>query len=264
MKIIGLYFSRRWWWTTLFMLLIVAVTIRLGFWQLDRMRKMHLTVEHSRAMLAAEELNLNLLTDTSDLLSMEYRPAIAHGWYDFENQVALRNQYWGDPEGAAEYGYHLLTPLVLDSGLAVLVDRGWIPGNYNVPAEWHQFDEETRATVRGVLRVPLLKGEMGGQLPDPTAVPGEPRLDFWNYIDIARIEAQLPYQFLPVYLQEAPNADALVLPYKSSPEIDLSEGTHFEYAMMWFFYGALVFFGYPVYLRRHEANRFYNSDARGA
>jgi cytochrome oxidase assembly protein ShyY1 len=34
------------------------------------------------------------------------------------------------------------------------------------------------------------------------------------------------------------------------PVLDLSEGPHLGYAIQWFFYAALVFFGYPVYLRK--------------
>ena len=34
---LGKLFNRRWWWTTLLVIAGVAVLIRLGFWQLDRL-----------------------------------------------------------------------------------------------------------------------------------------------------------------------------------------------------------------------------------
>ena len=46
----------------------------------------------------------------------------ASGTYDFEHQVAIRNQYYNN-----QYGYHLLTPFALSDDETVLVDRGWIP-----------------------------------------------------------------------------------------------------------------------------------------
>ena len=255
MKIFKLYFSRRWWWTTLLMLLVVALTIRLGFWQLDRMRSQQAANEHARAILSAKQLDLTGQEDAFELKAMEYRAVMVQGQYDFEYQTALRNQFWGDPDGTAEYGYHLLTPLVMDNGLAVLVDRGWIPGKYNTPEFWRQFDESLNSTVNGIIRVPLLKVEMGGGVADPTAMPGEGILYIWNYLDIERLQSQVPYKLMPVYIQESPDEDALVLPYESSPQVDVSdERIHLGYALQWFFYAALVFFGYPVYLRRHSVH----------
>jgi surfeit locus 1 family protein len=252
MKILTLYFSHRWWWTTLLMFLVVAVCLRLAFWQIGRMKQQQAADDHLRAMSSAETLDLNGISGTPDLLSMEYRKATAQGRYDFDHQIALRNQYWGIQDGPAQYGFHLLTPLVLDDARAVLVDRGWIPGEYTIPESWRQFDDDARATVSGVLRLPLLKGEMGGGVPNPTAAPGESVLATWNYLDFERIQQQLPYPLLPVYLQETPGDDVLTLPYESSPEVALSENTHIGYAAMWFFYAALAFFGYPVYLRRRN------------
>jgi len=253
MKILKLYFSRRWWWTTLLMLLVVGVTIRLSIWQLDRMRGQQISNDHARANRAAEPLDMNTMTDVSELKSMEYRSVTALGTYDFKFQIALRNQYWGDPDGTAEYGYHLLTPLILENGQAVLVDRGWIPGKYDSPASWMQFDEDPQATIHGILRVPLSEGEMGGGVADPTAIPGVSLISIWNYIDIYRLQSHIPYKLLPIYIQESPDGDAQVLPFESSPNVEISdEKVHLGYALQWFFYAALVFFGYPVYLRRHS------------
>ena len=111
-------------------------------------------------MQAAPALNLNALDPSTELEAMEYRAAAARGTFIFDDQVALRNQYWGIPDGPAEYGYHLLTPLLLEDGRAVLIDRGWIPGSYADPASWHEFDEPGEAVVKAqvavVLVLPLL------------------------------------------------------------------------------------------------------------
>ncbi len=244
-----LYFSRRWWGTTLLMFLVVAVMVRLGIWQLDRLETRRAFNEHIRLMQAAEPLDLNTVTDASDLTGMEYRSAFASGVYDFEHQIALRNQYWGDLDGAAQYGYHLLTPLVLEDGRAVLVDRGWIPGDYATPESWRQFDEASAASVTGILRLPLLEGEMGGGVPDLTPAPGETRF-IWNFLNIESLQTQMLYSLLPVYLEQAHDGEQTVLPYKALPELELTDGPHLGYALQWFFYAALVFFGYPVYLRK--------------
>ena len=105
----------------------VAVMVRLGVWQLDRMETRRAFNTHVVAMQASSLLVLDGSAISTDLTSMEYRHALATGAYDFEHQRALRNQYLGDPDGPAEYGYHLLTPLVMADGKSILVDRGWIP-----------------------------------------------------------------------------------------------------------------------------------------
>ncbi|MBI4730690.1 MAG: hypothetical protein HY781_00905 [Chloroflexi bacterium] len=106
--------------------------------------------------------------------------------------------------------------------------------------------------MTGILRLPLLEGEMGGGVPDPTPAPGE-TLAVWNYLNLDTLQAQMPYDLLPIYLQQVPPEGKLALPYKALPELELTDGPHLGYALQWFFYAALVFFGYPVYLRRQTS-----------
>src|SRR5512133_3139935 len=111
-------FQRKWQLATLLVLAGTALCIRLGIWQLDRLdqrRAFNHQVESMRAMPA---LDLNQ-GQPEDIATMEWRSVKIQGTYDFENQIALRNQYNG-----SDYGYHLMTPLLFDGG-AVLVDRGW-------------------------------------------------------------------------------------------------------------------------------------------
>lgn len=249
-----LAFSRRWWWTTLFMLFAVAVMIRLGIWQLDRRTARRADNAHILAMQAASILDLNTLEPSLALETMEYRLATAHGTFDFEHQVALHNQYWGLQDGPAEYGYHLLTPLILADEHAILVDRGWIPGAYTDPASWRSFDVQGLVTVTGVLRLSQNKSEMGS-LSTGDVVPGEAPL-FWVLPDLDRIALQLPYPLLPVYLQQASLEGEAWLPYKTNPQPEISEGSHLGFALQWFFYAGLVFFGYPLFLRKRSAGMF--------
>jgi hypothetical protein len=142
-------------------------------------------------------------------------------------------------------GYALLTPLVLPNGTAVLVERGWIPAEDNTPESWRQFDEPGTAAVEGIIRLPQTKGEMGG-IPDPTLAPGETSLDFWNFVNIDRIQQQIPYPLLNVYIQQAPSASQTSLPYRSLPEIDLAAEQTWGMRNNGFFTGLLVFGYQPL------------------
>jgi len=250
-EMIRLMFSHRWWWTTLIVLAGIGLAIRLGFWQLDRHSQRQSTIQQVQAMQALPVLDLNLSPLPADLNSMEYRQVTASGEYDFANQVVLRNQVRSRMSGT-DPGFALVTPLNLPDGQAVLVERGWIPLDYNTHASWRQFDEPGLVHVEGIIRLSLEKGEMGSALFDPTLTPGQTRLDFWNFINLTRLKEQFPYPILGVYIQQAPGDDLETLPYRLMEQPDLDPGAHIGFALQWFFYAGLLLFGYPVWLKKQK------------
>ncbi len=177
------------------MLLGSALCVRLGIWQLDRLEQRRTFNAHVQAMWAAESLNLP--EDAGqELEEMEYRSVCVAGEYDLENQVVIRNQYWQD-----QYGYHLLTPVVFSEGLAVMVDRGWIPAEDNeLPSAWRQYDEVAEVEICGIIRLGRAKPDVGGR-PDPTLAPDVSGLALWNNVNLSRMAEQIPYDLLPVYVQ---------------------------------------------------------------
>jgi len=256
-----LMFSRRWLWTTLIVMVGIGVAIRLAIWQLDRNAERRSNVRNIQAVQDLPFLNLNLLPIPDDLAEMEYRHVTVSGTYDFEHQVALRNQVWTQSWGD-ESGYALLTPLILPNGQAVMVERGWFPSQYNSPDKWQQFNEPGTITVDGIIRLQMKKGEMGGGVPDPTLAPSETRLDFWNFVNLSRLQKQIPYPLLDVYIQQAPDSNPQTLPYRWLSQPDLNTGAHIGFALMWFFYAGLLLFGYPRWLKKQKTNAL-NKDGEG-
>ena len=244
MKIFRAMFSRRWMVATLLVFVGGIVCVRLGIWQLDRLEQRRAFNAHVEAMWAAEPITLNGQS-ADDLTTVEYRAVMVSGTYDFENQVALRNRYFQDV-----YGYHLLTPLVLEDGSAVLVDRGWIPADGNdVPGDWRKYDQPGLVTIQGQIRLGQAKPDLGG-VPDPTLTPGQTRLDFWNIVNLERIQNQFPYPLLKVFIQPDVDPSDIEPPVPSQPEIELTEGSHLGYAIQWFTYATILVLGYPFYLRK--------------
>ena len=210
-------FSRAWLLTTLLVFIGSAICVRLGIWQLDRLKQRRAFNAQVISMRAAEMLNLNQNLP-ADISSMEWRAVIVSGEYDFENQLALRNQYNGD-----QYGYHLITPLRFGNGTAVLVDRGWIPADGNTaPTDWRKYDETGQVTVTGQIRLGQAKPAFGGVADADTG-----HLDIWNNLNIVRISGQSPYPILPVYIQPNEIENDSVPPIPFQPEVDLTEGPHF-------------------------------------
>jgi surfeit locus 1 family protein len=247
-------FSRRWIFTTLLVFAGTALCVRLGIWQLDRLAGRRVFNAHVLEMRALPALDLNA-SPGADLAAQEYRAVTVTGVYDFEHQVALRNQAWMDPvTGETRGGYLLFTPLLLsDDGPAVFVDRGWIPAAGNdTPAGWRQYDVAGEQTVSGIIRLGQTQAGLGGKN-DPSLTAGETRRDFWFLANLDRLALQVPYPLLGVYVQPGTPAGQVAPPIPSQPEVDLTEGPHFGYALQWFAFASILFFGYPFYLRKQEA-----------
>jgi surfeit locus 1 family protein len=249
-----LLFSRRWWWTTLIVIAGIGLAIRLGIWQLDRNTTRQASISHIQAAQAMPVLDLAQHPLPPDLETMEYRQVNARGSYDFDHQIALRNQVRSRMSGT-DPGYALVTPLILPGGEAVLVERGWIPLDYNTPESWRQFDEPGTIHLTGILRLSLEKGELGRILVDPTLTPGQTRLDFWNFINLPRLQEQMPYAILKVYIQQAPGENLEDLPYRLMEAPNLDPGAHVGFAIQWFFYAGLLFFGYPIWLKKQKVKQ---------
>ncbi|MBE0672289.1 MAG: SURF1 family protein [Anaerolineales bacterium] len=237
-------FSRKWLLTTLLAFLGAAVCVRLGIWQLDRLEQRRAFNTQVESMRAAEPLDLNIELP-EDISAMEWRAVTVIGKYDFENQIALRNQYNGD-----QYGYHLVTPLHFN-GTAVLVDRGWIPAEGNSsPADWRAYDDEGEVTVTGQIRLGQVKPAFGG-VEDALPDNGE-MLFVWNNLNLEQIAAQLEFPILDVYIQPNVEAGDTIPPFPFQPVVEISEGSHFGYALQWFTFATILFVGYPFYLRKQD------------
>jgi surfeit locus 1 family protein len=94
----------------------VLLFVILGNWQLGRAaEKRALDEEFSRAEPA-------LPLPPASIAMPRYQRVTASGSYDTDHQFLLDNM---SESGRA--GVHVLTPLLLVDGSAVLVDRGWVP-----------------------------------------------------------------------------------------------------------------------------------------
>jgi len=243
-------FSRAWWLATLFVFVGTAICIRLGVWQLDRLEQRRAFNAQVTSMRAAEMLDLNKELP-ENISAMEWRAVTVTGEYDFENQVALRNQYNGD-----QYGYHLITPLRFNpsagsgrAGLAVLVNRGWIPADGNsAPEDWRKYDEEGMITVKGQIRLGQVKPAFGG-VADALPENGEMLL-VWNNLNLEQMSARWAYPILNIYIQPDVDDGDTIPPIPFQPVVEITEGSHFGYALQWFTFATILFLGYPFYLRK--------------
>jgi surfeit locus 1 family protein len=224
----------RWIALGLFALVMTGLCVRLGFWQLDRLQgRRYFNHRYEAGMSAAPEPVEQLIDGGGDLL---FRQAEASGTYDAAREVIL---YGRSDHG--EPGNHVLTPLRLADGRAILVDRGWVPFDMDTPPL------SAAAPPPGVLMVTglLAPSEPGGTPQNEGAVTTVTRPD------LERIAPQLPYPLLPYYLQlrtQTPaQSGALPIP---PPVPTLDDGPHLSYALQWFAFAAIAGFGFALLVAR--------------
>ncbi|MDH5506374.1 MAG: SURF1 family protein [Anaerolineae bacterium] len=226
----------------------MAVMVRLGKWQLDRLEqrrafnaRVSQQVELPRLLLDADAAEL-------DLYAMEYRKVVLHGEYDFSKEIALRNRAFNN-----RFGVELFTPLMIEgSQKAVLVNRGWIPIEESAPEDWHQYQVDGVVTVQGIIRRAPAKPDYG-TMQNPTKEPDATRLEFWNIIEITRIAEENDLELLPVYILPEAVGEIGVLPATAPFELELTEGPHAGYALQWFAFATTLLIGYPFFVKKQKA-----------
>ena len=249
--------SRRWWKTTILVLLAMAVMVRLGVWQLDRLELRRAFNTRVQTQLDQPILILDGAALGDDLENMEYRQVVVQGVYDHDAEVVLRNQVWNN-----QAGVQLLTPLqIMGIDRAVLVNRGWIPYEDFTSREWSKYAEPGLVEVSGMIRVSENKPDFGRRT-DPIPMPGEAPLKAWHLANVYGISKQIPYELLPIYIQQSPSSDWVGMPYRSEPDLELTEGSHFGYAIQWFSFAGVLGIGYLFYIRREETETSKSEQAK--
>ncbi len=217
-------FRRRWLFSTFVVILASLVMVWLGFWQLG---KHNLRMAYIKAVVAEVQDAPFVLTGgpVDDAYAERvYHQVDAQGEYDFEHEVLIANKFHQD-----EMGFHVVTPfLIAGSDRAVLVDRGWIPPkqDYQSPADLTQFNEPDQTRIHGIIVA----------TEESKVPPAGPQFK-WLRVDVANIARQLPYPVLPFYVAlDEPEASRTGPPFPDPPELKLDPGSHFGYAMEWFFF----------------------------
>ena len=220
--------------------LVVAVCIlfiNLGFWQVRRLEERRLENVVTANRLAADPVAIEELVTGAgtDLDSLEFRGVEVTGVLEPNEEVLVRSQVH---EGAA--GWHVISPLVLPDGRAVLVNRGWVPlemDSVPVPAT----PVTGPVTITGWVNLTRIR-QTGGAT-EPTG-----RLTHIARVDIDRLQQQMPFVLLPVYVVADETGETFPIAVARPDATD--EGPHLLYAIEWFSFTLISLVGYFFLLRR--------------
>lgn len=228
----------------LFVLALAVAMIGACFWQLSRLqekkdRNTRVEARTGEPMVDVESLAEPGAFDAAS--DLEFRRVSATGTYRPDQEVLVRSR---SRDGAP--GSWVLTPLQLADGNEVVVNRGWISNSgqiESVPAR--VVAPEAEVAVEGLVRQTETRGTFG-----PTDPP-DGVLDNLARADVSRLDAQVPEDLLPLYVQLTTQRPA---PGDRAPEPvpvpTLDEGRHLGYAVQWAIFSAIALGGYPLILRR--------------
>ncbi len=233
-----------------FHLLVVAAIVamvNLGFWQLRRLDERQafnavVAARYDAAPVALGELAGPVLDDPADpvLDDVEWRPVVATGTYLAGRSVEIVNRSQG---GRA--GENVVSPLLLDDGRVLLVNRGFVPLDTEPPVP-----PSGEVTVTGRLRAS--EQRRTGQLSDPA----EGSLQVAQRVDLGRLDEQFAEPLVPMYLELIESQPAEATPYPEQVQRPtLDEGSHLSYAVQWFIFSAAVAVGWVLAVRRSLTTR---------
>lgn len=220
----------------------VVVFIMMGFWQIRRLqeRQDFNDLLSSRTTVAAAPLDSVLAEFAPSQEELELRFVIARGEYRPSEEIILLARSYNGLSG-----HHVLTPLDLGDGRAVVVDRGWVPIDLDQPSMAEFAPPPGPVDVYGVLR----KTEERGSFGPSDALDGV--LTQTIRVDLTRLDQQIEGELVPVYIQLQKENPASGLDHPSVVALpEPSEGPHRGYAVQWFLFAGVVAVGYPILLWR--------------
>ncbi len=244
--------SRQWVILTLLGLALMPVMVQLGFWQLHRHQDRVAHNELIADSLAADPVPVTELTGTERQPAAEdrFRRVTASGVYDTGHEVVVRRRTAAD---GREVGYFVLTPLIREDGTALLVNRGWVPGN----GDQRTFPEVPDAPGGTVTLTGRLMRDETTEATGIKVREGLPDRQVM-LINSADREKELGRPVLGGFVEltdtaPRPAPDELA---QQVPEPDHSGiGAHLAYAVQWWLFTVAVPVGWVVLLRRELRDR---------
>lgn len=221
---------------TLFTLLMVAVAVGLGVWQLQRLAWKEALIADLQTRSTGPAAALP--PGAFDEEAMLYRPYRLEGrLYPARSLNLLSRLNAGQP------GRHIVTPLELDDGRVVLIDRGW------VPLDWAPTgpNEPRAVTIEALAR-------RGGWHSSEWLKPAnDPAGNAWVWLDLpAMAEAVgLPNVESALYFAARIEQEPGAYPIGGRTRVTL-KNDHLEYALTWFGL-ALAFCVTYILLKRRRA-----------
>jgi surfeit locus 1 family protein len=150
----------------------LALLVGLGTWQMQRKAWKEGLIAQITARVHQPPVALAELEKRAASGSLEYARALVHGTFRHDREQLL----W-EPDPRLGPGYHVYTPLRLDDGRFILVNRGYVTEAKKAPSSRSEGQVAGPVDVVGLLREPVTRGMFS---PDRDAKNG---VWYWRDLD---------------------------------------------------------------------------------
>ncbi|GAA4925819.1 SURF1 family protein [Actinoplanes utahensis] len=228
------------------------VMVILGNWQLHRYQERTAINERVDAAAATDPVPLtSVLAAPTAAGTPGAGPGEAVAWtkvtltgrYDPAHEIQARGR-----TVASKVGFEILTPLILDDGTAVLVDRGWVPAPPGGALESPVVPAVPTGQVTVVGQIHLSESR-------PASVERrDGRLDT-RRINLPRLATELPFPVYGAYVlltEQTPAADPAFVQIPIPHEDAWQNG---GYAVQWWIFAGMTFVLYGWQARREAQER---------
>lgn len=225
---------------TLLILLAMAVTIRLGFWQLDRAHQKEAIQTRIERFESAPPQTVTKTPVAAQ--SIEYHRVRAYGRFMPERVVYLDNRPYRD-----QPGFYVVMPLQLADGGYVLVNRGWLPRNADVRTAMAPYTTPSGDMwIEGIARADASRAFELGQ--GGSAAHQSIRQN----LDVAAYAAETGLSLQPFVIQQTNDSgDTLV---RDWPAPTLGVERNYGYMFQWWAM-AVAALGFGLYAARRAATK---------
>jgi surfeit locus 1 family protein len=230
--------ARRGWSRVLFAVLMLALTavfLALGVWQWQRLGEKEALIATVAERMTRPPAAFPMPDQWPALDShfYDYRPLTLTGRYVPEDTVLVFTSLANAKGSHSGPGYWVMTPLALDGGGSIYVNRGFVPQASRAAFASGGPVERGALTLTGIGRVAEASGSF------------TPGADVANRIEwvrdperLARLAGAAPRPFAPIYL-DAPAGEPAALPQGGETIVEFPSN-HLGYALTWFGFASLT------------------------
>jgi len=227
-------------WPTVFTVPAILIMIGLSVWQVQRLHWKEGVIAERTARTTAAPIALP--PAGADLSDLEFRKVALTGTFDHAHEfyLAARSQN-------GNIGYWIVTPLKLESGETVLIERGWVPENKKLPETRPEGQLAGTVNLNGIIRLPQVKTYFQPE--------NEPQKNVWFYLDPKQMAAaaNLPAR-TDLYLDAEKTEIPGNYPLGGQTRINLPND-HLQYAVTWALLALSLAGVYVVYHLKLERER---------
>jgi surfeit locus 1 family protein len=211
---------------TLAVIVAIVVCVAAGTWQRERLHAKEVLRARFDAASRAEPIAFASLAAGSNWAALRYMAVVASGEFVASQQIFIDNRVH-----AGRAGYDVVTPLALEDGRVVLVDRGWTPQLGSRSQLPDVPPPKGIVSVSGRIALPAGYFELRRERPGGSV---------WQNLDPARYAAATGLRALPVVIEAtAPPVpdDGLI---RDWPPPDFGAERHQIYMVQWYAFAVLA------------------------